>query len=81
MDFVYIFKVLPSLEQALWLTLKISFFGIINATVIGVLLSLVIFYRIKIVSKLPKLMSHFFEIHHFYFTYSFYILACQEHLA
>ena len=73
MDFAYILKVLPSLEQALWLTLKISFFGIINATIIGVILSLVIFYRIMIVSNIAQAYVAFFRntplLLHLFFLY------------
>lgn len=69
----YLQTVLPTLETALWLTLKISFFGIINAFLLGITMSLVIFYRIPFLSSLCNGFVAFFRntplLLHLFFLY------------
>lgn len=69
----YIQQVLPSFEQALWLTLKISAVGIIASIFIGALCSIVIFYRIAVFSQLAKGYVAFFRntplLLHLFFIY------------
>lgn len=73
MDLTYLIKVLPALEKALWLTVKISFFGILSAIFLGIVLSLVIFYRLPIVAKLAQGYVAFFRntplLLHLFFLY------------
>lgn len=73
MDFSYIVKVLPTLEKALWLTLKISFFGIVSAIILGMILSLVIFYRLPIIARIAQGYVAFFRntplLLHLFFLY------------
>lgn len=69
----YIQQVLPTFEQALWLTIKISFFGILMALIIGALCSIVIFYKIKFFSQIAKGYVAFFRntplLLHLYFIF------------
>ena len=69
----YIVDVLPSFEQALWLTLKISFIGILVALVIGALCSLAIFYRLPVYSRIARIYIAFFRntplLLHLFFIY------------
>lgn len=47
----YFAEVFPTLEVAFWLTLKIAFFGIVNALLLGIIMSVVIFFRIPILTQ------------------------------
>ena len=50
MDFNFIYNNIYVYYEALLLTLKISFFGILFSTIIGLFLSLVLYYNIKILN-------------------------------
>lgn len=66
-------SLLPSFEQALWLTLKISIIGIVVALVLGVLCSLAIFYRVPVYSRIARIYVAFFRntplLLHLFFIY------------
>lgn len=72
-DWSYIIDILPTFGQALWLTIKISFWGILIAIIIGAVCSIVIFYKIKVFSVLAKLYVSFFRntplLLHLFFIY------------
>ena len=57
----YFAEVFPTLEVAFWLTLKIAFFGIVNALLLGVIMSVVIFFRIPILTQLFNGFIAFFR--------------------
>ncbi|MFD1261476.1 amino acid ABC transporter permease [Entomomonas asaccharolytica] len=69
----YIHQVLPTFEHALWLTVKISAVGILAAIIIGAVCSIVIFYRITVVSAIAKGYVAFFRntplLLHLFFIY------------
>lgn len=69
----YIVSVLPSFEQALWLTLKISAAGIVISLFLGILCSLAVFYKVPIYAKLANIYVAFFRntplLLHLFFIY------------
>lgn len=69
----YLQEVFPTLEAAFWLTLRISFFGIVNALILGLVMSLVIFYRIPLLSQFFNGFVAFFRntplLLHLFFLY------------
>lgn len=72
-DWSYIVEVLPIFRQALWVTVKISFWGILAAFIIGAICSVVIFYRIKVFSQIANFYVAFFRntplLLHLFFIY------------
>ncbi|MCE3039896.1 amino acid ABC transporter permease [Helicobacter anatolicus] len=54
MDFSFIIAHVPLFLKALLLTLKISFFGILGAVMLGLLVSFIVFYRVKYFYGLAK---------------------------
>ncbi len=72
-DWAYIIKILPTYEQALWLTVKISFFGILLAGLIGALSSMIVFYKVKILASVVQAYITFFRntplLLHLFFLY------------
>lgn len=69
----YLLDILPTLEQAFWLTLKISFLGIVNAFALGIFMALIIFYRMPIISQFCNAFIAFFRntplLLHLFFLY------------
>lgn len=69
----YFLEVYPLLQTAFWLTLKISFWGIFNALLLGITMSIVIFYRIPILSQFFNGFIAFFRntplLLHLFFLY------------
>ena len=55
MDFNFIYNNIYVYYEALLLTLKISFFGILFSTIIGIFLSLVLYYNIKILKTITNI--------------------------
>lgn len=80
LDWSYIIEILPTFWQALWLTIKISLWGIFNAIIIGAICSIVIFYKIKVFSLLTKTYVAFFRntplLLHLFFIYYGLPRAC-----
>lgn len=60
-DWNYVIRVLPAYQQAMGLTLKLSIMGIFFAIFIGMLCSLILFYRIKIASSIVQAYVAFFR--------------------
>lgn len=52
MDWNVIDQSLPLFGKGLWLTLKLSFFGILGASIIGLLCSFIQYFKVSILSKL-----------------------------
>lgn len=69
----YLQEVLPLLETAFWLTLKISFFGILNALILGLAISLVLFFKIPFLTTICQGFIAFFRntplLLHLFFLY------------
>ncbi|UNM97317.1 ABC transporter permease subunit [Ignatzschineria rhizosphaerae] len=69
----YLQEVYPLLQSAFWLTLKISFWGILNAFILGMVMSIIIFYRIPILSQIFNGFVAFFRntplLLHLFFLY------------
>ena len=69
----YLQEVYPLLQSAFWLTLKLSFWGILNAFILGMVMSIVVFYRIPLFSQLFNGFVAFFRntplLLHLFFLY------------
>lgn len=69
----YLQEIFPTLEAAFWLTLRISFLGIVNALILGLVMSLVIFYRMPLLSQFFNGFIAFFRntplLLHLFFLY------------
>lgn len=69
----YLQDVYPILQSAFWLTLKISFWGIFNAFILGLVMSIVIFYKTPILSQFFNGFVAFFRntplLLHLFFLY------------
>jgi polar amino acid transport system permease protein len=51
-DFSYLEKVLPLFGAATWLTLKLSFFGVLFALVLGTLCAITVYYKIPVLRQI-----------------------------
>ena len=73
LNWTYITDVLPLYEQALVLTLKIAFFGIVFSLLIGLLSSAIIFNRVKFFAPIFQAYINFFRntplLLHLFFIY------------
>lgn len=72
-DWAYVLKVLPIYERALYLTVKISVYGILLSFVLGALGSIILFYKIKGLSSVIRSYVAFFRntplLLHLFFIY------------
>src|SRR5699024_10108028 len=57
----YFQEVYPLLQTAFWLTLKISFWGILNALILGIFMSVLIFYRVPVLTPIFNGFIAFFR--------------------
>lgn len=57
----YFQEVYPLLQTAFWLTLKISFWGILNALLLGIFMSVLIFYRVPVLTPIFNGFIAFFR--------------------
>ncbi|WP_104697279.1 MULTISPECIES: amino acid ABC transporter permease [unclassified Helicobacter] len=73
MDWSFIFANTGLFAKALLLTLKISFFGILGAILLGFFTSIVLYYRIIFLSPIAKMYVEFFRntplLIHLFFLY------------
>lgn len=74
----FIIESLPLYENAAWLTLKIAFWSILISMAIGLICSIVLYYRIKILQLVVKAYIGFHVTHHCLFSCSFYTMACRS---
>lgn len=69
----YLQEVYPLLQTAFWLTLKISFWGILNALLLGIFMSVIIFYRVPVLTPIFNGLIAFFRntplLLHLFFLY------------
>lgn len=69
----YLQEIFPLLESAFWLTLKISFLGILNALILGLIISLTIFFKIPLLAPISNAFVAFFRntplLLHLFFLY------------
>ncbi|WP_434779168.1 amino acid ABC transporter permease [Neisseria sp. Ec49-e6-T10] len=61
LNWEYIIRFLPMYEKALWLTLKLSFWGILFAFIIGMVCSIVTFYKVRVLSQIVNGYVAFFR--------------------
>ncbi len=54
-DWQYMIDVLPNYKTALWLTVKLAFIGIIFAIVVGLICSIIQYFKIKILSSIVQI--------------------------
>lgn len=54
-DWHYIVESLPLYEKALWLTLKLAFWGILLSIIIGLICSIVQYYQVKILKNIIQM--------------------------
>jgi len=59
MDFEFLLSCIPAFVQAAWLTIKLSFFGIMFSLFIGLFCALMSFFKIKILNQLCKIYIEF----------------------
>lgn len=53
-DWKFIMKFLPQYEKAAWVTLKLAVFGILISLIIGLVCSVVLYYKIKFIDVIVK---------------------------
>ncbi|MDR2352270.1 MAG: ABC transporter permease subunit [Deltaproteobacteria bacterium] len=51
MDFAFIIKVLPLFGAATWLTLTLSFFGVLFALIVGTICAVIIYYNVPVLKR------------------------------
>ena len=54
LDWEFIYESLPLYGEAMWLTLKLAFLAILFSLVLGLLFSVILYYRVKILSDVIK---------------------------
>ena len=54
LDFVFMQNAIPVFAKALWLTLHLSFFGILFSIILGLLIALVQYYKLRFLSALTQ---------------------------
>ncbi|AJH78941.1 ABC transporter permease subunit [Heyndrickxia coagulans] len=59
MDWTVVQNSLPMFEKGFWLTLRLSFFGIIGAGVLGLICSFIQYFKVPV---LRKLVSAYVEL-------------------
>jgi polar amino acid transport system permease protein len=52
MDFAFILKVLPLFGAATWLTLTLSFFGVLFALIVGTICAVIIYYNVPVLKRI-----------------------------
>lgn len=50
MDFNFIVSAIPVFQKALWLTIHLSFFGILASILVGFIIAVIQFYKVKVLS-------------------------------
>lgn len=73
MDWSFIFANTGLFAKALLLTLKISFFGIVGATLLGFFTSIILFYKVAFLAPIARMYVEFFRntplLIHLFFLY------------
>lgn len=54
LDWAYIIDSIPLYKKALWLTVKLGFFGILLAIIVGIICSVIQFYKVKVISQIVQ---------------------------
>jgi len=54
LDWEFIYESLPLYGEAMWLTVKLAFLAILFSLVLGLLFSIILYYRVRILNDVIK---------------------------